>query len=51
MKALLGTIGVVGVSVGVMASFHGQHIETAIDRDGLAKECPPPPRPPPSLFE
>lgn len=41
MKALLGIIGVVGVSVGVVAFFYGQDIETSIDREGLAKQCPP----------
>ena len=41
MKALLGIIGVVGISLGVMAFFYGQDIEASLDRDGLAKECPP----------
>lgn len=41
MKAILGIIGVVGISLGVMAAFYGQDIEASVDRDGLAKECPP----------
>lgn len=40
MKALLVIIVVVGISLSVMALFYGQDIETSIDRDGLAKECP-----------
>ena len=41
MKALLGIISVVAFSLGVVAFFYGQDIDAFIDRDGLAKKCPP----------
>lgn len=37
----MGLIGVVGISLSVMAFFYGQDIDASIDREGLAKECPP----------
>lgn len=41
MKKLLAIIGVVTLSLGVVVFFYGQDIEASIDRDGLAKVCPP----------
>src|SRR5690606_31970297 len=41
MKVLAGLIGIVAMSVGVMACFYGQDIEASIDRDGLAKGSSP----------
>lgn len=42
-KNVIGVLmlGIAASSVGVLAFSYGYHIEASVDREGLAKECPP----------